>query len=260
MAKITSVLLSMLMVVSLSSCASTNKSLSVSEILPRKGYVFIKKTVSLRRCQDGQCLEGRISSAGSGFVVKTTFKGSFIMTAAHVCITDRHNLLPNVTAVDTLQVETLGGKYYDAVVLASNRDIDICMMFAENLTTGIEEVKLASEAPVPGDKVYNIASPYGIHYPNVVPIFEGRYIGSRGHKGFFTFDAGPGSSGSMILNEDGELIGLLHSVYRTMHQIVVSVDYESMIQFINRNLVEHSTSHHREMEEWNRYSANKLKL
>ena len=260
MAKIINVLVSMLILISLSSCASTSKSLSVSEILPREGYVFIKKTVNLRKCDDGVCVDGRISSAGSGFVVKTTFRGSFIMTAAHVCVTDRDNFLPGVTATDVLQVETLAGKYYDAVVLAHNREVDICMMFAENLTTGIEEVAIADDAPVPGDKVYNIASPYGIHYPGVVPIFEGRYIGSRGHKGFFTFDAGPGSSGSMILNEDGELIGLLHSVYRDMHQIVVSVDYDSMRQFINRNLIEHSTSHHRELDEWNRYSANKLKL
>ena len=64
----------------------------------------------------------------------------------------------------------------------------------------------------------------------------------------------------MILNEDGELIGLLHSVYRDMHQIVVSVDYDSLMQFIRRGLIEHSTSHHREMDDWNRYSSNKLKL
>ena len=263
MAKKINIFVGILLLAFTSSCASTNKSLSASEILPREGYVFIKKIVNLRKCEEGQCMEGRISSAGSGFVVKTTFKGSFIMTAAHVCVTDRHNFLPGVTATDTLQVETLGGKFYDAVVIAHNREVDICMMFAENLTTGIQEVVLADEAPVPGDKVYNIASPYGIHYPGVVPIFEGRYIGNRGHKGFFTFDAGPGSSGSMILNEDGELIGLLHSVYRDMHQIVVSVDYESMMQFINRNLIEHSTSHGREMEQWNRYrdyTENKIKL
>tara|TARA_R110000824_G_scaffold250015_3_gene438834 strand:- start:87 stop:869 length:783 start_codon:yes stop_codon:yes gene_type:complete len=260
MAKIFNAVMIMLMMITLTSCTSANKSLSVSEVLPREGYVFIKKIVNLRKCDDGTCMDGRISSAGSGFIVKTTFKGSFVMTASHVCVTNRANLLPGVTATDILQVETLAGKFYDAVVLSHNPDIDACLMFAENLTSGIEQVSLASSPPVPGDKVYNIASPYGIHYPNVVPIFEGRYIGERGHKGFYTFDAGPGSSGSMILNEDGELIGLLHSVYRDMHQIVVSVDYTSLKQFIQRGLIEHSTSHHREMHDWNIYSSNKINL
>ena len=242
----------------LNSCASANKNLSVSEVLPREGYVFVKKVVNLRKCDDGVCVEGRITSAGSGFVVKTTYKGSFIMTASHVCVTDTNGMLPGVTATDVLKVETLEGKYYDAVVLSHNPDIDACLMFADNLVTGVEEVSLSNSRPVPGDKIYNIASPYGIHYPNVVPIFEGRYIGNRGHKDFYTFDAGPGSSGSMILNENGELIGLLHSVYRDMHQIVVSVDYDSLMQFIRRGLIEHSTSHHREMRDWNRYSINKF--
>ena len=260
MAKIINLVIIILM---LTSCSATSTNLSVSEVLPREGYVFIKKIVILRKCKVKRgvtsCVDGRVSSAGSGFIVKTTFKGSFIMTASHVCITNR-TLLPGVTATDMLQVETLEGKFYDATVLSHNPDIDVCLMFADNLVNGAEEVNLSDTAPVPGDKVYNIASPYGIHYPNVVPIFEGRYIGERGHKGFYTFGAGPGSSGSMILNEDGELIGLLHSVYRQMNEIVISVDYGSLIQFIRRGLIEHSTSHHREIRDWNIFSSNKAML
>jgi S1-C subfamily serine protease len=252
------VISSIMIILILTSCSTTSKNLSVSEILPREGYVFIKKIVNLRKCESGICVDGRISSAGSGFIVKTTYRGSFVMTASHVCVTNRDHLQPGVTATDVLQVETLGGKFYDASVLAHNPDIDACLMFAENLVDDVETIPMASEAPVPGDKVYNIASPYGIHYPNVVPIFEGRYIGERGHKGFYTFDAGPGSSGSMILNEDGELIGLLHSVYRDMHQIVVSVDYNSLRQFIQRGLVEHSANHHREILNYNKYHSNTI--
>ena len=172
------------------------------------------------------------------------------MTAAHVCATNTAELLPGVEAVDHLKVQTLEGRYYDAKVLQFDREIDACMMFAEDLVDYIEEVELADEAPVEGDKVYNIASPYGIHYPNVVPIFEGRYVGERGFNGFYTFEAGPGSSGSMILNEEGKLIGLLHSVYRDMHSIVVSVRYDSLMQFIRKGLVQHLTSHMRELNEY----------
>lgn len=237
-------------VISMLSCTSVTKSLSVSEILPRKGYVYIKKVVKLRRCTETSCQAGSIASAGSGFILKVTYKGSFIMTAAHVCATNTAELLPGVEAVDHLKVQTLEGRYYNAKVLQFDREIDACMMFAEDLVDHVEEVGLANHAPVEGDKVYNIASPYGIHHPYVVPIFEGRYIGERGFNGFYTFEAGPGSSGSMILNEEGKLIGLLHSVYRDMHSIVVSVRYDSLMQFIRKGLIQHLTSHTREFNEY----------
>jgi len=233
------------------SCNTTTNNLSVNEVLPRKGYVYVKKIVNLRKCAENSCETGRISSAGSGFIIKLTYKGAFILTASHVCATNRDNLLPGVEAIDTLKVETLGGRYYDAIVLDHDPEIDACLMFAEDLVDNVEEVKLSNEAPREGDKVYNIASPYGIHYPNVVPIFEGRYFGEKGSKGFYSFDAGPGSSGSMILNERGELIGLLHSVYRNMHSVVVSVRYDSLMQFIRKGLVQHTVTHIEEIRRYN---------
>jgi len=238
------------------SCNPMHTSLSANDILPRKGYVFVKKVVNLKRCSENACETGRISSAGSGFVVKITYKGAFIITASHVCTTNQSGLLPGVTATDKLKVETLGGKYYDAVMLVHDPEIDACLMFAEDLVDGVEEVVLSSSAPEEGDKVYNIASPHAIHYPNVVPIFEGRYIGQRGKNAFYTFDAAPGSSGSMILNENGELIGLLHSVFRDMYSIVVSVRYDNLMHFIRKGLIEHATSHIRDLREYNAHVPN----
>ena len=250
----------LILALSMVSCTTMYTSLSANEILPREGYVFVKKIVNLRRCGENTCETGRISSAGSGFVIKITYKGSFVMTASHVCATDKDSLLAGVEAVDNLKVETLSGHFYKAVVLDHDPEIDACLMFAEDLVDDVEEVALADSAPKEGDKVFNIASPYAIHYPNVVPIFEGRYIGERGFNGFYTFEAGPGSSGSMILNEKGELIGLLHSVFRSMHSVVVSVKYDSLMQFIKKTLVQHSTSHMKELHDYNIYKSPSSKI
>ena len=125
MLRITSLLF---LAAALISCSSTHTSLSVNDILPREGYVFVKKIVNLRRCGENTCETGRISSAGSGFVIKITYKGSFIMTASHVCVTDKDNLLPGVEAVDNLKVETLSGRFYKATVLDHDPEIDACLM------------------------------------------------------------------------------------------------------------------------------------
>jgi len=243
-----------ILILSVMSCTSTNTNLSANKILPRKGYVFVKKIVNLQKCKNSVCKTGKITSAGSGFIVKITHKGSFIMTAAHVCATDTSELQKGVQVKDLLKVQTLDGRYYNVSVLKYNREIDACLMYADELVDNVQEVSLSQDAPKEGDKVYNIASPYGIHYDNVVPIFEGRYFGTRNFKAFYTFNAGPGSSGSMILNENGELIGLLHSVYIDMHSIVVSVSYDSLIQFIKTGLIEYTTSHAKELHNYKTYS------
>lgn len=238
----------------MTSCAVSTVNMSANGVLPRKGYVFIKKIVNLRKCVDNRpCENGQYTSVGSGFIVKITHKGSFVVTAAHVCATNPRNLQPKVEIRDTLKVQTLDGRYYDAKVLEYNRDLDVCLMYSDGLVDNIEEVNLSGDAPKEGDKVYNIASPYGIHYNNVVPIFEGRYFGTLGFRAFYSFDAAPGSSGSMILNQDGELIGLLHSVYRQMHSVIVSVDYDSLISFIRRGIIKYSTSHAKELYDYNIY-------
>ena len=235
------------------SCSTVHTNLSANDILPRKAYVFIKIIVNLKRCTGDVCETGRITAAGSGFIIKTTYKGSFIMTASHVCATDKSILQSGVEAEDKLKVETLDGRNYDAVVLTHDPKIDACLMFAEDLVSDIEEVKLSDSEPKEGDKVYNIASPHTIHFKNIVPIFEGRYIGQRGVNGFYTFDAAPGSSGSMILNEDGELIGLLHSVFIKMHSVVVSVRYRDLMHFIKRGLIEHAGKQMKELHDYNKY-------
>jgi len=227
-----------LSIITLVSCSSVYKH-SAHDVLPREGYVFIKKVVNIHLCEPEKkkCKSDKWTAVGSGFVVKTTYKGSYVMTAEHVC---RPPKVPtNWKQKTVMRVKTLSGRYFDAIILATNEKIDACMMFVEDLVTDVKEVKISPRAPKEGDKVYNIASPYGVQYSNVVPIFEGRYIGQRYYDDMYTFPAAPGSSGSMILNEKGELIGLLHSVFMRMKQVIVSVRYDDLKQFIQKNLIEH---------------------
>lgn len=237
------------------SCNGSFFKLSAHDILPRKGYVFVKKTVDIHMCGEKKCFHDRYVGVGSGFVVKTTYKGSYVMTAAHVCVAaEKYRKDPKYKTKTQLKVETLSGRYFKARVLDYNLKIDACMMFVEDMVTDVEAVELASGNPREGDKVFNIASPYGIHEYNIIPLFEGRYIGRTVVEDMYVFPAGPGSSGSMILNEKGELIGLLHSVYIDMNNIILSVRCDDLKQFITRNLIENA----QEKYERRRPIANKL--
>lgn len=229
------------------SCSRINTRIG-SDFLPRQAYIFVKKQVNLKRCMGEACAQGNFQSVGSGFVVDITHEGSYVMTASHVCWEDPSDYIEGTEVTSKMQVETLDGREYDATVLKHDPGIDACLMYVEHLVAGIERVSLAREKPGEGDKVFNIASPYGIHYKNVVPIFEGRYAGQRGDRAFYTFPAAPGSSGSMILNDRGELVGLLHSVFTRMNVIVVSVAFEDLMHFINLGVSEDKSKRQQHIE------------
>ena len=216
--------------------------------LPRHSYLFVKKILNLKECTKDKCSNDTYISIGSGFIIETTSLGSFALTADHVCANDFKET-KEVKISNQIKVQTLDGRHYIAEILSQDKNLDVCLLFVEDLVDGIEQIKIADKAPREGDKVINIASPFGIHYNNVVPIFEGRYIGKVKFRDFYTIPAAPGSSGSMILNEDGELIGLLHSVFIGMNEIVVSVNYSSLKQFIKRNMIRYSPEETRSLKE-----------
>jgi len=207
------------------SCGTMNS--SVKNDFPREGFAFISKTVQLKRCfGEGKCATMDLRSSGSGYVVRLSDKGAYIVTAAHVCDGEK-GLLESVEQTIHMRVSTLSLKRYDAVVLKKDQSIDACLLFAEGLTEGVEVIPLAAKPPKRGEKVYNIAAPLGMFDYDMVPVFEGYSLAA-------TF----GSSGSMILNSKGELVGMVHSVLVKFRNIAISSPYEKLMNFIRDGLSE----------------------
>jgi len=133
-------------------------------------------------------------------------------------------------------VRRLDGKSFEAVSLTYKTDIDVCLLFVNELVEEVKPVRVAMFKPEPGDRVYNIAAPRSIYRPNMAPIIEGRYSGDANDVSWYTLPAAPGSSGSMIVNENGELIGMVHSVFIHFPIITLSTRYEDLKEFIFKNL------------------------
>ena len=216
------------------SCGTTNS--NIENNFPREGFAFISKTVQLKRCfGEGKCATMDFRSTGSGYIVKVTKKGAYIVTAAHVC-NGEEGLLASVEQTIHMRVSTVTLDKYDAIVLKKDQKIDACLLFAEGLTKGVEVIPLAMKPPKKGEKVYNIASPLGMFDYDMVPIFEGRYAGEEDGQDIYSLPATFGSSGSMILNSKGELVGMVHSVLKGFKHIAVSSPYEKLIDFIRSGL------------------------
>ena len=218
------------------SCNIGSKQVKINDILPRKSFLYVKKVLTIYKCVDDICSATDYQAYASAYVVETYTEGALAVTAAHVCTADENNPPPDdIKITIKYKVLRLDGEAFDANVLNYNKKIDACMLFVKDLT-GVEKVELAKKAPKPGDKVYNLAAPRGIFRPGMVPILEGRFNGDSDGVAWYSLLAAPGSSGSMIINEDGDLIGMVHSTYIRFPVITLSVQYDDLNTFITSSV------------------------
>tara|TARA_R110000824_G_scaffold1178_2_gene6327 strand:- start:4639 stop:5457 length:819 start_codon:yes stop_codon:yes gene_type:complete len=228
-------LLFILLSFSLLSCGVIQAS-DATPVFPRTSFIFIEKKLLLHQCGTFQCREKQMSSVASGFIVKITPHGSYGITAGHVCENSYPILQPPIQKLSNIFVLTLMEKKYRAVVLTYNMESDLCLLYIDGLTKGIKALDVSEDPPRAGDKVYNLAAPRGIFIENMVPIFEGRYNGEGSPFAFYSLPAAGGSSGSMIINSDGEVVGMVHSVYVRFPNIILSPTYTDLYRFVHYNL------------------------
>ena len=174
-----------------------------------------------------------MTSTGSGIVVKHQRGLTHIMTAAHVCQASEFegmviggNIYEYET-VSAIEVVDYYGKVHPGLVMNIDERNDLCLVLVigEHSTP----VPIASEMPPIGSKAYNVAAPMGIFEPGMALIFDGYYSGEDWQRNvFYTIPAYPGSSGSAIFNENGEIIGIIHSATMGFPSIAIASDLDAI--------------------------------
>ena len=212
---------------------------TVKEILPRSSFVKIEKILTVKKgCVEGTCKHSiTFQSVASGAVVRNVPGGAYVLTAGHVCAKkyidktfgESYDLLFNVIDINEQE--------YPIDVIDLDIDHDVCILWAPELYQ--KSVHLSPTAPEPGDKVYNLAAPLGIFSRNNIIIQEGFYNGSRNLISLYSLPAAGGSSGSPIFNYKGELIGMIHSVFREFSHVSVSPRYDNLMNFMYKTIDRH---------------------
>ena len=233
-------------ILTLISCAHSNfQSFDTTQTLlkqARKSFVKIEVSVWSIECIDiedekKECTKEKVGGAwGSGSVVK--YKGKkHILTVAHVCESERLNLMAEMSQTKIIYdfavtIEANDWDQHEAMPIKIDHENDICLMTVNDIDAPF--LRLSNKKPSYGEKIYTVASPGGLAKNGMVPTFEGRYLGINDGRAYYSVPAMGGSSGSPLINRKGEVIGVTHSVYAYFHHITVSTTFEELWGFINK--------------------------
>ena len=178
-------------------------------------------------------LENTIS--GSGLLVQSD-AGPVILTAEHVCTRDAPSVLEHAgveiaikNEVSIKVISPIKGTY-NAYVIRKNADLDLCLLKPSRVFTS--PVSIATRTPEIGDKVYAVAAPFGISGENLALIFDGYFSGTNDRSTFYTIPTKPGSSGSAVLNEQYEVIGVIYAAFRRIESIGIGTGLKDIRDFL----------------------------
>lgn len=212
---------------------SSSCTTGVGEDFPLAGIynstVFVEGVVV-----DKQTKKAYTGYTGSGGVVWQDKDSTVVLTAAHVCdvsslIEAIKGQVPNPDDVrHFLKVSDRKNRVYSAISYVSATKFDACLIQVSKIE-GARALVLSDEDPVLGEIVYNVASPLSLYSSEGSPMFKGYFSGNfkfvnvpEEKHSLFSLPAAPGSSGSLLLNKNMEVIGVVSAVYTRFHHLTIS--------------------------------------
>ena len=198
-------------------------------------YICYEEGTSLDMCDHiGAVHQEKMT--GSGFSIKETDAGTIIMTAGHLCEASNNMTIiespMTISATSRVYVQDKNGNHFDGIILKFDSDEDLCTILLQD--ADIPAMRMASKDPKPGERLYNLSAPRGVFSPNNIMVFEGFYTGvfPNGWHGY-SIPAAPGSSGSVVINKRGEVVGMIDAVIVGFNQISLGPSRESIISFLD---------------------------
>ena len=208
------------------SCTTINLQRKVDP--PTKSYVKVLHTVKISECRPKYketCPKGEFMSMGSGMVVNLIKNQTIVITAGHVCESEVDESKISEHSQEVSIVDHKGNQHQAHVIKATHDNgmgsVDMCALWVPTLRE--EGVNFSIFPPRPGQEVYYLGSPAGIYHPPVVPMFTGLYSGDiDASNAMVGVPSVGGSSGSIILDMNNNMVGVLWAAHNFHHVTIVT--------------------------------------
>ena len=174
-------------------------------------------------------------SMGSGMVVNMIEDQTIVITAGHVCESDVDRTRISQHSQEVSVVDYKGNQHQAHVIKATHDNgmgsVDMCALWVPTLNE--DGVDFSMFPPKPGQEVYYLGSPAGIYHPPVMPILTGLYSGSiDASNAMVGVPAVGGSSGSIILDMNNKMLGVLWAAHN-FHHVTIMTNWRASALFLH---------------------------
>jgi len=189
--------------------------------------MITKSEIILLCNKEGDCefMGGITSGTASRILWKENY---YWLTAGHVCNSKFEDALVLESKIKVIVANS--GISEETEIIKIDYKKDLCLLKAQpNKTKSI-----AKNSPNPGDPVSATAYPGGIFDPKILPIYDGRWSGkiTEDNLCLVTIPVAGGSSGGAIVNNNGEVVGVISSVLEDFNHVTVTPCYEDLLDFL----------------------------
>lgn len=206
-----------------------------ADVIKRTDEAF----VSVRTLLDmkGKAVEG------SGSVVDHGDESSYVLTAHHICHHLEHQQMP--ASVFPVHMVQTSNRHVRASVVRSNPSYDLCLLETDRLD--VQSLELSDHVNR-YDRVFTLSSPNMTHINGSMVVYEGRLLSKeypyqvldRTHRGYlYSIPVEQGSSGSPVLNVQGQLIGMISAYPNDVHHASVGPALNQIKQFLESSQEDH---------------------